>query len=475
MQQSISASAVASLVGTLDSQPTYAALERSLRLLIGDGRIGYDVRLPSERDLTAALGLSRTTVARAYAGLRESGYAAARQGSGTYTRVPGGRSATHDHVLSPRSEEEIDLSCAAPQAPAGLAEAFAEAADDLPAYLGGHGYFLAGLPALQESIAASYERRGLPTDPRQIVVTPGALAAAALVAVALTGQGTRVLVESPVYPNAVQALRTSGARLLPSPVDPSGWALEEVGARLRQVRPRLAYLVADFQNPTGHLMDDEQRAAYAAHLAAAGTTAVVDEAHHALRYDDVPVPLPFAAHAPGAISLGSAAKSFWGGLRLGWVRAPHALVDDLVRARLGLDLGTPVMEQLVLRRLLDAGDVLPGHRDRLHEQRDALLDGLAEHLPSWRFHRPAGGLTVWCELPEPLAVPLAAAAEERGVAVVPGPVFALESGLSRYVRISWTRPAAQLADAVPRLAAAWAHTLLRAPSGSSPRPRVTVA
>ncbi|MCM0619722.1 MocR-like transcription factor YczR [Nocardioides bruguierae] len=482
MQQSISAGRVAALVGPLDGGPAYASLEASLRLLIGDGRIGYDVRLPSERDLTATLGLSRTTVARAYAGLRESGYAAARQGSGTFTRVPGGRSVTHDHALSPRMDEEIDLGCAATGAAPGLTEAFAGAATDLPAYLGGHGYFLAGLPVLQEAIAAQYTRRGLPTDPRQVVVTPGALAASALVSVALTQPGTRVLVESPVYPNAVQALRTAGARVLPSPVDggavegeDGGWAMDEIGARLRQVRPALAYLVPDFQNPTGHLMADEQRAQLADHLAAAGTTAVVDEAHHAIALDDVDLPLPLAAHAPGAISLGSAAKAYWGGLRLGWVRAPHALVDDLLRARLGLDLGTPVMEQLVLRRLLDAGPVLPGHLDRLREQRDTLVAGLREHLPSWRFRVPAGGLSLWCALPAPLAVPLAAAAEERGVAITPGPVFAIETGLSRYVRIAWTRPAAELADAVPRLAAAWAHTLHGAPAGARGPERMTVA
>ena len=137
------------------------------------------MRLPSERELTEALAVSRTTVTRAYALLRESGYAVSRQGSGTFTRVPGGRARSHDRALLPGVDDgdAIDLNCAAAPAPAGLMQAFADAIGDLPAHLGGHGYFPAGLPLLQQRIAASYAARGLPTDPDQVLVTPGALAA----------------------------------------------------------------------------------------------------------------------------------------------------------------------------------------------------------------------------------------------------------------------------------------------------------
>ena len=102
------------------------------------------------------------------------------------------------------------------------------------------------------------------------------------VAAAFTGPRDRVLIESPVYPNATQALRSAGARLVGSPVDPDGWDLAAVGTALREVAPTLAYLIPDFQNPTGHLMSDDQRAVYARYLRRSGTDAVVDEAHQAL-------------------------------------------------------------------------------------------------------------------------------------------------------------------------------------------------
>ena len=167
MDRSVSASRTASLVGDFDRSPAYAGLADALTLLIGDGRIGQGTRLPSERELTEALGVSRTTVTRAYAALRDAGYAEARQGSGTYTRVPGGAARAHDRALLPRpgDHDAIDLNCAASSAPPQLAAAYAEAVALLPAYLGGHGYFPAGLPELQAAIARTYDERGLPTDP----------------------------------------------------------------------------------------------------------------------------------------------------------------------------------------------------------------------------------------------------------------------------------------------------------------------
>ncbi|CUR56527.1 Transcriptional regulator, GntR family with aminotransferase domain protein [metagenome] len=474
MSGSISATRIATLVGDFDRSPAYAGLAAALRLLIGDGRILLDTRLPSERELTEALGVSRTTITRAYAELRDSGYAEAQQGSGTFTRVPGGRRRALDNALLPYSgdEDAIDLNCAAASAPPGVASAYAAAVEELPAHLGGHGYFPAGIPVLQAAIAATYAARGLPTRPEQIMVTPGALTAAAIVAQALTGPGDRLLVESPVYPNATQALRQNGARLVPSAVDPDGWDLDAIAATLQQTRPTLAYLIPDFQNPTGHLMSDDQRAAYAEQLRTTRTVAVVDEAHQSLPLEGQPMPRPFAAYAPSTISIGSASKSFWGGLRLGWIRSSDEQMVRLTRARIGFDLGAPVFEQLVLTRLLDDPEpILAEQRQRLRAQRDRLAAAVTEHLPEWRFRLPSGGLALWCELPQAGATAVVAEAERRGVILAPGPVFAAEGGLDRFVRIPWTLPGDQLEEAVVRLAGAWAAV----DRGDQPRPRIMVA
>lgn len=459
MSQSISAARVATLAGDFGRSPAYVGLADALRELIGDGRIGYGTRLPSERDLTATLGVSRTTVTRAYAVLRDTGYAEARHGSGTFTRLPGGPTRAHDRALWPTevSAGVIDLVCAAASAPPGIAAAYADAAAALPAHLGGHGYYPAGLPDLQTAIAASYDARGLPTSPDQIIVTTGALAATAVVGSALAGPRDRVLMESPTYPNAVQALRTGGGRLVTIPLDPEGWDLDAIAGVLAKRSPRLVHVMPDHHNPTGLVMSEQDRAAYARLLSEHGATAVVDEAHHTLQLDDDAPLRPFASYSSDAVSVGSASKSVWGGLRLGWIRAPHPLVDRLTRARVGLDLGAPVLEQLVLARLL-AGDfdtLLAAHRSRLREQRDALVAALGDTLPDWTFRKPAGGMALWCRLPMAGATALSVEAERHGVLLAPGPSFAPEGGLDRYLRIPYTVPVHDLEEAVRRIAAAW--------------------
>ncbi len=461
MNESISASRIAALVGDFPRSPAYLGLADALREVIGDGRIGYGTRLPSERELTAELGVSRTTITRAYASLRESSYAEARQGSGTYTRLPGGRARPHDRALMPGSghEGQIDLVCAAATAPPGIAAAYAEATTDLTAYLGSKGYYPAGVPALQAALAATYDARGLPTRPEQILVTPGALAAGAIVGRALAGPRDRVMVESPTYPNATEALTTGGGRLAAIPLDPEGWDLDAVAAFLARRRPRLAYLMPDFHNPTGLVMPRAQRRAYAALLRRHDCVPVVDEAHHALRLDSQePLP-PFATETDSAVTIGSASKSIWGGLRIGWIRAPLGLVERLTRARVSLDLGAPVLEQLVLARLLrgDIDAVLGSNRDRLRVQRDALAAALRAELPDWEFRLPGGGMSLWCRLPVAGSTALVDAAERHGVLLAPGPAFAPEGGLDRYLRLPYTASVPDLQEAVRRIATAWAE------------------
>ena len=250
---------------------------------------------------------------------------------------------------------------------------------------------------LREAVAASYDARGLATRPDQVMIVTGALAGVAVAARALLSTGDRALVESPTYPNAIATLTHSGARLVGVDVPPDaavvGSDVEGLTATLRQVAPRVAYLIPDFHNPTGALMSDAAREQVARVLTRTRTTAVIDESMVALALDGQELPAPFASYAPDAISVGSLSKPYWGGLRIGWLRIPEARVDAFFRARLSLDLGAPLLEQLVATELVNAGSELLDHRrEQLRASRDAALAAIAEHLPDWRVSRPGGGL-----------------------------------------------------------------------------------
>lgn len=459
MDRSLSAARLAALVGRAPLRaPAYRGLAEALRLLVLDGLLVQDMRLPSERDASRALGLSRTTVAAAYALLRESDLLAARRGAGNYVTVSSPAVAS---VLlpaaGPTQDGAIGLLCASSEAPPGIGAAYARALQSLPALLAGTGYFPDGLPRLRERLAGWFTERGLPTDPAQLVITSGALSALNVVARAVLRAGDRTLLESPTYSNAVTALDRAGGRPLGLPVSGDADEVDTAGLEqlLRQARPRLAYLIPDFHNPTGRLMSCADRERVAASLRRSRTLPVVDETLVELDLDELPRPAPFGTFAPGTITIGSASKAFWGGLRIGWIRAPHALVGRLVDARATIDLGAAPVEQVVLAEVLqDATELLADQRLRLRARRDALRAALTATLPAWSANRPAGGLSLWVQLPEPIARVLAVAAEGRGVLVTPGTRFHVDSGGERHLRLPFTAPEHLLTEAVRRLALA---------------------
>jgi DNA-binding transcriptional MocR family regulator len=465
-------------------QPGYAALAAAVRGLLADGRLPLGVRLPAERELAEALAVSRTTVSAAYRELRESGHLTSRRGAGSWTALPGGHRVATSGLWSAGDEAGlIDLGVAAHEAPAELLTAARAAVEDLPRYLGGAGYHPTGLAELRDAVAAGYTARGLPTSAEQILITAGTQQALDLVLRLSVPPGSPVLVETPTYPNALTALAARRARISAHAIDPgSGWDGEMLLSAVRQERPRVAYVIPEFQNPTGHLMDAglRQRLVAAAH--AAGTDLIVDESFVDLRFDDLapdsPPPdnslpdSPLPGNPPGGntampppvalfdrharvLSIGGMSKAYWGGLRIGWVRASAPLVQRLAPVRVGVDMAGPVLEQLIAVRLLAQREQIVAERRRqLRQRRDALVTALRAEMPEWTFRVPAGGVMLWAELDGPISTALAQAAEGAGVRLAPGPRFGLDGTLERFLRLPFSLPPAELAEAVRRIASA---------------------
>jgi len=163
-----------------------------------------------------------------------------------------------------------------------------------------------------------------------------------------------------------------------------------------------------------------------------------------------PSPLDVATNALGA-ALGAWAFTR-AARRLG---ADSPLVQRLVAARVGVDMAGPVLDQLVGARLLArAAEVVPQRRSMLRRRRDALVAALRDELPDWRLRVPAGGVTLWVELDAPVSSVLARSAEHYGVRLAPGPRFGVDGTLERFLRLPFTLPESDLADAVKRIAAA---------------------
>ncbi len=438
--------------------PAYRGLAEGIRLLVVDGRVMDGSRLPSERELAAALGVSRTTTTRTYAELRASGLLRSRQGSGSVIHVPYAASTASSLILSPGGEDTIALTYSAPAGPSGLGRAFEAAVTKLPGLLSTTGYLPDGLPVLRELLAQRYCDRGLATDPDQIVITNGALGAISLMAHTALSPSDRVVVEGASYPHAHEALTSVGGRLSPLPMLDTPWDTGALTSTLHGSRHRLAYLIPDFHNPTAAIMSDKQRGEWARELRRNDVLPIVDESLRDVNLDGIELPPSYAKYDSRAVLVDSASKVFWGGLRVGWVRAPRDLIMPLIQSRMTLDLGSAAFEQLVLAELLtEGGQTAAAGRATLRSGRDHLLGELAATLPDVEAHCPSGGLSLWLTLPDRMSSKLTAAAARHGLLLTPGPRFFTRAGSAgeRHLRLPYTQSTETLTEAVRRLRLAY--------------------
>jgi DNA-binding transcriptional MocR family regulator len=452
------------------SGPAYQGLADAIRLLIVDGRLPVGARLPSERALADALRVSRTTVTAAFAELRDDGYLNARRGARSTTALPV-TPAAHAEPAPPT----VSLAAAALSAPAAaVAEALTEATRDVTPYLHQVGHELVGVPALRQAIAERYCQRGLPTEPDEVLVTTGALHAIGLILTTYIQPGDRVLVEQPTYHGALSSITTAGARPVPVAMTEQGWELDALHAAINQLAPNLAYLIPDNQNPTGLTMPSTDRKHLARIIAETRTRTVIDETILDMWLDeDMPAPVAaeMASRRDLVLTVGSMSKSFWGGLRVGWIRAERSTIATIAALRPSIDMGTPVLEQFAAARLLARRDeVLPERREILRARRATLQTLLARHLPDWEPTPGVGGMSLWVRLPAPMSTALSAAASRLGLDLPAGPRFGVDGTLERFVRVPYALPEEQLTEAIELLARAW-HSIT---GSAAPEPTAVV-
>ncbi|RSN68969.1 aminotransferase-like domain-containing protein [Actinomadura sp. WAC 06369] len=455
---------------------------RVVRLLQGwenaPGRLGE--RLPSERGLAAALSVSRGTVAEAYARLREDGWIGSRTGSGSFASAARGGDAIAvpgDARLSTfggrAPERLVDLSSGAPGGLPLVARAMAGLDAGLVSRLvAGDGYHVTGLDCLRDALGTYYADLGVPTSAGQILVTSGSQQALKLIAEALVGPGDTVVVEDPSYRGALDVFRARRARLVPVPVESDGPDLRVLERVVEHLRPRLVYLLPAAHNPTGSVVSRGKARRLAEILGRHGTLLVEDGSPADLVFAPGGPPPPVGAALDPAqwIAIGSASKVFWGGLRVGWIRAGEAMVQSLARTKAVEDLGSSVLSQLLTADCLrEIAAARAARRAQLGAGLRTAVATLQVEAPEWSWPEPAGGSALWVRLPGTATTAFAQVARRNGISVVPGPVFSSVDGFQDHLRIPFWKEPDELEAGLTRLVRLWrADRGARRPSGARP-------
>jgi DNA-binding transcriptional MocR family regulator len=448
-------------------------LTRALAEAIAKGQIHPGIRLPSERALSRALSISRTTVVGAYDALRESGWVESRVGSGTRVSetsaaVAAARGASRTAalatspllgLLSQRSDRGvIDFAIGCPLPTRDLPmELFHLPAEEYAALVQERLYYPLGLEATRQAVARYYSDGGLRTTPEQVLVTNGAQHAIALCAALFLQKGDTVLAEDPGYFGALDAFRVAGARVSPLFVGAGGVAVGDLRDRILATASRLVYLMPTFQNPTGAVMPPLARKEVAKISSELAVPVIEDGALSDLVFEGSlpPAIATFVPEAP-VLTIGSLSKLVWPGLRAGWVRGPEPIIERLARLKSANDLASALLPQAIAARLLGAVDrIRESRRSELVPRRDLLAELLAKLLPSWRFKVPRGGLFLWVKLPSGDSREFAQVALRHGTLVLPGPAMSSAGQHARFLRLPFLWEEAVLRRGAGQLARAW--------------------
>ncbi len=313
------------------------------------------------------------------------------------------------------------------------------------------------LPPLREWIAALETARGAPTDADEVLIVAGSQQALDLVGKAFAETGAPLLVEAPSYLGALQAFSVFEPVFRTIPTDAGGLIPQAIDRALAR-DARIAYVMPNFSNPTGRTLSVERRIALAQSARATGLWLVEDDPYGELWYRAAPPPSLRTWAPERTIRICSFSKVLAPGLRLGYVVAPRACIDLLVRLKQATDLHTATLSQRAALRIVSAAD-FPDHlarvRARYAEQCRVMLAALEQSMPAGvDWTRPDGGMFVWLTLPAQVdATAMLARAIERSVVYVPGEPFYALSPARNTLRLSFvTVPPAAIERGVRTLA-----------------------
>ena len=450
----------------------------ALSAAIERGELDPGDRLPPTRAVAELAGVNHLTAARAYRKLADLGLVTGRVGSGTYVRAtaatpvptdaPDGPAdpAWQHYVLPEETEmhsdrvvtdmliqadqaEETDLlplSVGYPAASLYPVDRIAELTAEVLASDGAEALqytAIEGPLELRTAFAEHMTRRGAAEDPDAIISTTGARQALALVARAILRPGDVAACESPSFFGVIDSVHSTGARMLPVPIDDDGIDTEALEQLLRRHEIRLLAVQPRLNNPTGRDLSADRREHLLELARRHGFFVLEDGIYGDIRFEGDALP-PLRAEAPEhVIYVDSLTKTVGGGLRLGWVAASGPVLERIARQKRLDDTHSVTLTQLVGARFLAAGDherhlaerAIPFYRER----RDALLAALDSELStvaSW-VH-PLGGGHLFLTLDEALDDrELLDEAVRRGVAFVPGAAMLPERPRRTHMRLSF--------------------------------------
>lgn len=315
-----------------------------------------------------------------------------------------------------------------------------------------------GYAPLRHRLVDMLAEEGIKTTFERVLITTGSQQAIDMIAKLLLDPGDQVVVSAPTFLGALQSFNSYQARYLPVPLDEQGMRTDVLAEVLAVHRPKLIYVIPNFQNPTGVSMTDARKRELYALARQHGVPVLEDDPYGDLYFGpERPLALKALDEDEGVLLLRTFSKVLAPGLRIGYAVLPPSVMGPIMPLKQSADLHSTALAQMMIDEYLKT-DALAGHLDTLRtvyrQRRDWMLAAMAREFPSdVRWTVPDGGLFIWVTLPEGIsAEQLLSEAIGHKVAFVPGAPFYTDNGGKNTFRLNFSMATeAQINEGIHRL------------------------
>lgn len=320
-----------------------------------------------------------------------------------------------------------------------------------------------GLDSLRQFIASRYKKiHNMDITLDNIIITTGSQQALDLIAKVFLDKNDKVLVEEPSYLGLLQAFSMFEVDFVQTKLNDDGLDIECLKETVKKHHPKLAYLIPNFQNPTGLTYTKENRDLVFDVIKDEDMILIQDDPYGELRFNNEErIPYIGLNKTDKNIYLGSFSKIITPGMRLGYVIAHSEIIKKLETAKQASDLHSNIFAQYLISDYLYNND-LDKHIDKIKklykEQASAMIGAMEKYFPkNIKFTYPKGGMFTWVTLEEgKSSTKLFNIALEKNVAFVPGNPFYINQDVDvNTLRLNYTNAdSSTIEEGIKRLAQA---------------------
>lgn len=302
-----------------------------------------------------------------------------------------------------------------------------------------------GLDSLRQYIVDRYKQTwGMDITIDNVIITTGSQQALDLIGKVFVNEGDKVMVEKPSYLGLLQSFCMYRAEFVQTQLNDDGLDIEDLKNTIKTHKPKVAYLIPNFQNPTGLTYTKENREKVFEVIKDENMILIQDDPYGELRFEDGErIPYIGLNQTEKNIYLGSFSKIVTPGMRLGYIIANKEIIKMLETAKQASDLHSNIFGQYLISDYLYNND-LDKHIEKIKAlykaQATAMVNAMEEYFPkNVKFTHPKGGMFTWVTLEEGKDVlTLFDKAIAKNVAFVPGHPFYVNPDKVNTLRLNYT-------------------------------------